>query len=62
MAMKLEEVDLVALTSLAVPDDGKKVMHLEQSILRALKYRLLPDTINFWLQSIIKFWEHFMTH
>ena len=60
MAMKLEEVDLVTLTRLTVPNDGEKVMKIEQSILRVLKYRLLPDTLNFWLQSIIKFWDHFM--
>ena len=49
MAMKIEEVELVALTRLAVPNDGEKVMKFEQKFLKTLNFRLLPDTLNFWL-------------
>ena len=43
--MKMEEVDLVTLTRLVIPDDGEKVMKTEQKMLRALKYRLLKRRI-----------------
>ena len=59
--MKIEEVDLVTLTQLTVPDDGEKTLEIEQKILKALKFRLLPDTLNFWLQSSINSWDQFMT-
>ena len=49
IAMKIEEVDLVTLSRLIVPDDGEKVSKMEQKMLRAFKFRLLPDTLNFWL-------------
>ena len=49
IAMKIEEVDLVALSRLIAPDDGEKVLKMEQKMLRAFKFRLLPDTLNFWL-------------
>ena len=31
----------------------------EREILKVLDNRILPDTLNFWLESVIKFWDHF---
>ena len=59
MAMKIEEVDLVALARMTNPADIPQVTQIERNILGALEYRLLPDTLNFWLESVIKFWDHF---
>lgn len=59
MAMKIEEVDLVALVRMTNHTDVPKVLNIERKILRALDNRLLPDTLNFWLESVIKFWDHF---
>ena len=60
MAMKIEEVDLVALARMTNPVDIPQVTQIERNILGALEYRLLPDTLNFWLESVIKFWDHYM--
>ena len=49
MAMKIEEVELVALTRLTVPNDGEIVMRTEQKMLKVFNFRLLPDTLNYWL-------------
>lgn len=59
MAMKVEEVDLVALGRMTNQADVPQVLNIERKILSTLNYRLLPDTLNFWLESVIKFWDHF---
>ena len=59
MAMKIEEVDLVALGRMASATEISKVQIKEKLMVRVLDYKLLPDTLNFWLESVIKFWDHF---
>ena len=59
MAVKIEEVELIALGRMANKAEIRQVLKLERTILKALDYRLLPDTLNFWLESVIKFWDHF---
>ena len=59
MAMKIEEVDLVALGRMTNSSDTTQVQRIEREILTALNFELLPDTLNFWLESVIKFWDHF---
>ena len=59
MAMKIEEVDLVALGRMASGSEVFKIQSIEKKMLSVLDYKLLPDTLNFWLESVIKFWDHF---
>ena len=47
--MKIEEIDMFELTQLTVPTDVDQTMKIEQKILKALNYKLLPDTLNFWI-------------
>ena len=61
MAMKIEEVDLVALCRMVTcQSDVRAVQIVERNFLKALNYLLLPDTLVFWLESVIKFWDDFM--
>lgn len=59
IAMKIEEVDLVALGRIASQSEIRKITDIEKKMLRVLDYKLLPDTLNFWLESVMKFWDHF---
>ena len=59
MAMKVEEVDLVALGRIASQADIPKITNIEKKMMRVLDFRILPDTLNFWLESVMKFWDHF---
>ena len=59
MAMKIEEVDLVALGRMVSKTDSRKVSAIERKIITTLNHRLLPDTMVFWLESVIKFWDQF---
>ena len=40
----------------------KSVVNIEKKMVQTLGYRLLPDTTNFWLESVIKFWDHYAMH
>ena len=60
MAMKIEEVDLVSLSRMTTnSSDMHKVQYIERKVFKILDYKLLPDTLSFWLESVIKFWDHF---
>ena len=59
MAMKIEEVDLVALSRMASRAEVSKIQNFERKMLTVLGYKLLPDTLYFWLESVIKFWDHY---
>ena len=59
VAMKMEEVELVALGRIANQSEIKKITEIEKKMLKVLNYRILPDTLNFWLESVMKFWDHF---
>ena len=59
IAMKIEEVDLVALGRIANQSEIHKITNLEKKMMTVLNFRILPDTLNFWLESVMKFWDHF---
>ena len=59
MAIKMEEVEVMAIERMVHGSEIHKVRNIEKKMFTALNYKLLPDTLDFWLESFIKFWDHF---
>jgi hypothetical protein len=63
LAMKMDEVELRRVSEFArmagreysSEDIGRK----ERDIVNALKFRLLPDTLFFWVDLVMKSWDDF---
>ena len=71
IAMKIEEVELHSLRSLLgppppngqEPNFGSTDVHLmERRVVSILKFKLLPDTLYFWFELVVKLWDTFITY
>lgn len=67
--MKIEEVDLICLKDILKPGPHLKpvftvsdIQILERKVLEVLKFKLLPDTLNFWFDLAVKLWDLFVVH
>ena len=71
IAMKIEEVELHSLRSLLgpPPPDGREPLFgladvhiMERKVVSVLKFKLLPDTLYFWFDLVVKLWDTFITY
>ena len=67
LAMKVEEVDLVSLRDVLRPQaerppefSSEEMVKLERDIVRTFKFKLLPDTLIFWLDLAVRLWDIFV--
>ena len=69
IAMKIEEVELNSLGKILAESQSncppiitvEKVSEMERSVVKALKFKLLPDTLYFWFDLGIQLWDTFIT-
>lgn len=68
--MKMEEVDLVSIHNTLKPPHPslepqysiQEIEQMEREVLNVLKFKLIPDTLNFWLDLSVKLWDLFVEY
>ena len=65
--MKMEEVDLVCLRDILKPGPNLKPFYQvkdielkERKVIEVLKFKLMPDTLNFWFDVAVQLWDLFV--
>ena len=69
--MKMEEVDLVSIKEIlkksaegyqTLGPTVEAIMLMERNVVTELQFKLLPDTLYFWLDLQVRLWDLFVDH
>ena len=41
---------------------SSNVADMERKVMMKLKFKLVPDTLYFWFDLVVKLWDHFAIH